>query len=104
MTDLVAQLFAQAKALTPEARTRLAEELLASLDPHDPELEAAWNGELRRRIDEVERSTSQLIPADHTYAQVRRQRQRVANTLTSLRANRIALDGSLKDWISRGRA
>lgn len=72
MTDLVAELSAQAKALPPEARARLAEELLASLDPQDTEVEAAWDEELRRRIDEVERGAVQLVPAEEAFAQVRR--------------------------------
>jgi putative addiction module component (TIGR02574 family) len=72
MPDLVAELSARAKALPPEDRARLAEELLASLDPHDPEVETAWDEELRRRIDEVERGIVQLIPADQAFAQVRR--------------------------------
>jgi len=71
MSDLVAELSAQAQALPPEQRARLAEELLASLDPRDAEVEAAWDEELRRRIDEVERGTVQLIPADKAFAQVR---------------------------------
>ena len=54
MPDLVAELSAQAKALPPEERARLAEELLASLDPHETEVEAAWDEELRSRIDDVE--------------------------------------------------
>lgn len=72
MPDLVAELSAQARALAPQARARLAEELLASLDPHEIEVEAAWDEELRRRIDEVESGTAQLIPADQAFAQVRR--------------------------------
>lgn len=72
MSDLVAELSARANALSPQERARLAEELLASLDPHDAEVEAAWDEELRRRIDEVERGSTQLIPADHAFAQVRR--------------------------------
>jgi len=72
MPDLVAELSAQAKALPPEERARLAEELLASLDPHETEVEAAWDEELRRRIDEVERGAVQLVPADQVFAQVRR--------------------------------
>jgi putative addiction module component (TIGR02574 family) len=71
MPDLVAELSAQAKALPPEERARLAEELPAGLDPHDTEVEAAWDEELRRRIDEVERGTVQLIPSDQAFAQVR---------------------------------
>ena len=72
MPDLVAELSAQAQALPPEDRARLAEELLASLDPRETEVEAAWDEELRRRIDEVERGTVQLVPADQAFAQVRR--------------------------------
>ena len=72
MPDLVAELSAQARALAPQARARLAEELLASLDPHEIEVEAAWDEELRRRIDEVESGTAQLNPADQAFAQVRR--------------------------------
>ncbi|PPE67504.1 addiction module protein [Caldimonas caldifontis] len=71
MPDLVAELSAQAKALPPEDRARLAEELLASLDPHEADVDAAWDAELRRRIDEVERGIVELIPADQAFAQVR---------------------------------
>lgn len=71
MPDLVAELSAQAKALSPEDRARLAEELLASLDPHEADVDAAWDAELRRRIDEVERGVAELIPADRAFAQVR---------------------------------
>ena len=76
MPDLVAELSAQARALSPEQRARLAEELLASLDPHESEVEAAWDEELRRRIDEVERGAVQLLPADQAFAQVRRALER----------------------------
>lgn len=72
MPDLVAELSARAKALSPEDRARLAEELLASLDPQDREVESAWDEELRRRIDEVERGTVQLVAAEDAFAQVRR--------------------------------
>ena len=72
MPDLVAELTAKAQALSPHERARLAEELLASLDPHEVEVEAAWDEELRRRIDEVERGAVELIPASQAFAEVRR--------------------------------
>lgn len=72
MPDIVAELTAKAQALPPHERARLAEELLASLDPHEAEVEAAWVEELRRRIDEVERGAVALIPASQAFAQVRR--------------------------------
>lgn len=72
MPNLVDELSAQAKALPAEDRARLAEELLASLDPQHSAVDAAWDEELRRRIDEVERGTVELIPGDQALARVRR--------------------------------
>jgi putative addiction module component (TIGR02574 family) len=72
MPDLVAELSSRAQALSPEDRARLAEELLASLDPHDADVDAAWDVELRRRIQEVEAGTVTLIPAEQAFAQVRK--------------------------------
>ncbi len=71
MTDLVTELTERAKALPPEERARLAEELLATLDPSEDGVEAAWDDEIRKRIDEVENGTVQLVPADEAFAQVR---------------------------------
>ena len=71
MPDLVAELSARANALPPEQRARLAEELLASLDPREIEVDGAWAEELRRRINEVENGGVQLIPADQAFSQVR---------------------------------
>lgn len=72
MPDLVAELTAQAQALSPHDRASLAQKLLASLDPHDTEVAAAWDEELRRRIDELERGAVELIPASQAFAQVKR--------------------------------
>lgn len=72
MPDLVAELSAQARTLPPEQRARLVQELLASLDPRETEIDVSWDEELRRRIDEVECGTVQLIPAPQAIAQVRR--------------------------------
>lgn len=71
MSDLLAELSVRAAALPPEDRARLAEELLASLQPTDPDIEAAWDAELRRRIAEIERGAVQVIPAEQAFAQVR---------------------------------
>lgn len=71
MTDLVAELTERAKALSPEDRARLAEVLLASLDPSEEEIDAAWDAEIRNRIADVENGTIQLIPGEEAFAQVR---------------------------------
>lgn len=71
MADLVSELTERAKALPPEDRAPLAEELLATLDPRDDEVEAAWDAEIRKRITEVENGTVGLLPAAEAFAQVR---------------------------------
>ena len=72
MSDLVEELTQKARALPPEDRARLAEELLASLhETTNPEVDAAWDQEIRRRIAEIENGTAKLIPADEVFAEIR---------------------------------
>jgi putative addiction module component (TIGR02574 family) len=64
----------RAKALSPEDRARLTEELLASLeDLPEPAEDAAWDAELLRRVTELENSTADLLPADEVFARVRKE-------------------------------
>ncbi len=73
MTDPVAELSQRAKALAPEDRARLAEELLASLEGElEPDVDAAWDAELLKRISEVDSGAVKLLPADEVFARVRR--------------------------------
>lgn len=73
MSDLVTELSRRAHELVPEERARLAEELLASLEGDlEPEVDAAWDEELRKRIADVESGAVKLVPADEVFARVRR--------------------------------
>ena len=73
MSDLVIELSQQAQTLQPSDRARLAELLLDSIHPStNIEVEAAWDDELLRRMDEVDRGVAKLIPAAEVFAQVRR--------------------------------
>ena len=71
MADPLAELTARAKALPPEDRARLAEELLASLDGSDNDIDAAWDAEIRKRVAEVDSGAVLLIPAGEAFAKVR---------------------------------
>ncbi|MGQ0709422.1 MAG: addiction module protein [Rhodoferax sp.] len=71
MSQLATELSVRARELSPQDRAWLAEDLLASLAPSDEALTQAWDEEIRRRVDEVERSSVPLIPADEAFAQVR---------------------------------
>ena len=72
MSDLVDELSRKARALPPEDRVRLAEELLATIQEPDLEVEAAWGAEIKRRIAEIDNGTAKLIPAEEVFAEVRR--------------------------------
>jgi putative addiction module component (TIGR02574 family) len=73
MFDLVAELSQKSQALRPEERARLAELLLDSIHAsEDQTTEDAWDEELMRRIDEVDRGVATLVSAEDAFAQVRR--------------------------------
>jgi putative addiction module component (TIGR02574 family) len=55
-----------------QQQVRLAEELLATVHEPDDEVEAAWDEEIRIRIDDIDAGTAKLIPAEEVFAQVRR--------------------------------
>ena len=70
MSPDVSELLKKALALPPEARAALAGSLLESLDdePADEGVEAAWDEEIKRRIEEIDSGKIQMIP----YEEVRR--------------------------------
>ena len=70
MSPEVSELLKRALALPPESRAALAGSLLESLDEQLAEegIEAAWDEEIKRRIDEIDSGKVQMIP----YEEVRR--------------------------------
>lgn len=72
MSSLVDELSRKARELPAEDRVRLAEELLATVQEADAEVEAAWEEEIRRRVAEIDKGTAKLIPADEVFAEIRR--------------------------------
>jgi putative addiction module component (TIGR02574 family) len=73
MTDTVAELARQVRALPPEDRARLIDLLLDSLeDSPDPAVEESWKQEVRRRIAAYERGEAELFDADEVMAEARR--------------------------------
>ncbi len=61
MTKPPEAVLAEALRLDPASRAELAAELLASLDgPSDPDAEAAWHAEIKRRVAALEAGTAKL--------------------------------------------
>ena len=74
MSTLVEELSQKVKTLGVKDRARLAEELLASLDDAtvDSEIDAAWEGEIRNRVEQIKAGSVRLIPADEVFAETAR--------------------------------
>jgi putative addiction module component (TIGR02574 family) len=73
MSASISDIAEQAKALSPAERVALAEVLLESVQVlADPEVEAAWEAELSRRVAEVESSAAILVPSEDVYAKARK--------------------------------
>jgi len=72
MSDPTKDLESEALRLPAEARARLAERLLASLDSEtDAEIEELWLTEAERRLDELESGRATGIRADEVVADAR---------------------------------
>ncbi|MCU0567630.1 MAG: addiction module protein [Oculatellaceae cyanobacterium Prado106] len=69
----IEQLTEELLSLPSESRAILVEKLIASLefDP-DPEIQAAWIVEAKKRRDEIREGSIQPIPGEDALAQVRR--------------------------------
>jgi putative addiction module component (TIGR02574 family) len=69
------QLEAEALELAPNERAQLAHRLIVSLDDdvedNPAEVERAWEDEIRRRLQEVDAGTAELIPAEEVFAELR---------------------------------
>ena len=73
MSSLLAELSERARQLPPQERAQLAEGLLESLQEwSSPEVDAAWDAEILKRIGEYERGEAMLLPADEVFAEARR--------------------------------
>ena len=73
MSELLAELEQQARALPADDRARLAEVLLESLQATPlSEVEAAWNREITERIAAYDRGDLQTISAEDVFAEARR--------------------------------
>jgi putative addiction module component (TIGR02574 family) len=70
MSSTLHALEAAALLLPPEERARLAERLIASLD-RDPEVAAAWDEEIRRRIEELDAGRLESRPAEEVFEEAR---------------------------------
>jgi putative addiction module component (TIGR02574 family) len=69
MPDSIQAVAEAAMKLSPEEREQLVERLIASLDRGDA-LHPAWQGEIARRMADLQAGRARLIPADEAMARL----------------------------------
>lgn len=58
--------------LPPRSRVRLAERIIESIDDYaDAQLESAWDGEIERRVKEIQSGAEKGIPAGEVMKEAR---------------------------------
>lgn len=73
MPDPVAELVERGRALPPEDRERLVDQLLESLnEPAAAQLDAAWESEIERRLAEYDQGAVEAIDAEEVFTRARR--------------------------------
>ena len=73
MTESVLDLAVRGRSLTPEDRERLVELLLETLvEPAAPEVEAAWNREIERRVAAYKNGEVETYDLDDVLADAKR--------------------------------
>jgi putative addiction module component (TIGR02574 family) len=71
------KVFDEALSLPAEARIRLIEELLASLNLRTrPEIDRIWAEEAERRIAQIDRGEVKLRPGERVFSGIRRKHRR----------------------------
>jgi putative addiction module component (TIGR02574 family) len=68
------QLEAVASKPSPAGRAALIERLHELKEPADPEVQAAWDEEIARRIQELDSGQVKCIPCDDLMARIRTKR------------------------------
>ncbi len=67
MALVVKQLFQDALNLVPEDRAKLADLLLESLDPADPEVDRLWVEEIERRLAAYRAGELETVSAEEVF-------------------------------------
>jgi len=71
MSPTAQKILEEARQLPPDEQEWLVESLLIKdKSPAEAEIEAAWDGEIKRRLDEIDSGAVDLIPLDDVLAEM----------------------------------
>lgn len=68
------ELLNEAMALPVELRAQLADALLKSLNPAQPEIDELWAAEAEKRVAEIEAGDAKLIPGEEVFRKLHARR------------------------------
>jgi putative addiction module component (TIGR02574 family) len=71
MTDAAKELSAKARKLSPAERLELVDDLLASLDEADPQIDRLWAKEAEERLSAYRRGEIKAVPLQEVLAKYR---------------------------------
>jgi len=71
MTEAAKELSAKARKLSPAERLELVDELLASLDEPDPQIDRLWAKEAEERLAAYRRGEIKAVPLQEVLAKYR---------------------------------
>jgi putative addiction module component (TIGR02574 family) len=74
MTPQVSELWEKAMALSSHERGALIDRLMATLQegPAEEGVEAAWDGEIKRRVDDIRSGLVKMIPGEQVHRRLRK--------------------------------
>ena len=77
MTPQISELLQKALALSSEERGLLIDRLVKSLDdePADEGVEAAWDEEIKRRVEDIRSRRVKTIPGQEVFARLKARRR-----------------------------
>ena len=71
MSRTAAELLEEARQLPPDEVDWIVESLLIKdLNPAEAQIEAAWDSEIKRRLDEIDSGAVEMIPAEQVHARM----------------------------------
>jgi putative addiction module component (TIGR02574 family) len=76
MNNVYEEVANAALTLPPEDRAMLADDLVASLEGSQEEIDEAWRIEIERRIKEIKEGKVQLIPGEQVMSELHAQLKR----------------------------
>ncbi|SFB87984.1 putative addiction module component, TIGR02574 family [Marinospirillum celere] len=66
----VSELIREVELLPVEERAKVAESVLQSLNPPEPEIDQQWAAVARQRLEEVRSGSVQTLPGEEVFARI----------------------------------